>query len=270
MKQERDPATAAFLEDIYARCGAAERLGKDPLAIAKRYPRLADREIAGLICSTLAFGSVDLILRACDEALAPLGPNPAGRLIGMSDAEIVDTWASFKYRFVAPFDMACLFAGTRRILEAHGSLESLFIAGDGGGDTVVDALCEFARSLRAAGAIGGRTIRDNLLPDPARGSACKRLFLFLRWFVRKDAIDPGGWEHVDRARLVVPLDTHMTRICHERLGFLPNPRADLKAALRATECFKLYAPEDPVKYDFALTRPSIDPRLGDEYFGCSP
>ncbi len=108
-----------------------------------------------------------------------------------------------------------------------------------------------------------------MLPDPAKGSACKRLFLFLRWLSRQDSVDPGGWNQVDRARLVVPLDLHMSRVCHERLGFTPNHYANLKNALIATAAFKLYAPDDPVRYDFALTRPGIDPAPGDERFGCA-
>jgi hypothetical protein len=112
--------------------------------------------------------------------------------------------------------------------------------------------------------------------------------------VRKDAIDPGGWTRVDPARLIVPLDTHMFATCRDTLGFLGEPRKgailvpsgkgreietggadaprfsvpDMRAALRVTEAFRLYSPSDPVKYDFALTRPGIDPRPGDERFGC--
>jgi len=119
-------------------------------------------------------------------------------------------------------------------------------------------------------------LRKNLLPDPANGSAAKRLFLFLRWMVRRDEIDPGCWNSVSPSRLIVPMDTHMIRTCTERLGFLPQRKiqrksgvaVNLRDALRVTDAFRLYAPEDPVKYDFALTRPGIDPHPGDERFLC--
>jgi uncharacterized protein (TIGR02757 family) len=263
-----DPAIASFLEEIYAECNRPERLCRDPLAIAKRYPEIADREIAALVCSTLAFGSVDLILRACEGALAPLGPHPAAALLSMGEAELADGWGSFQYRFCFPEDMACLLRGMKRALGEYGSLEDLFLQGDPGGETIVGAVGSFVRSLKALGAEGGRSIRANLLPDPERGSACKRLFLFLRWLVREDSVDPGGWTRVERSRLVTPLDLHMTRVCAERLGFLDSPKADLASALRATAAFRPYAPEDPVKYDFALTRPGIDPAPGDERFAC--
>jgi uncharacterized protein (TIGR02757 family) len=263
-----DPSIAVFLEEVYAACNIGSRLKRDPLAIARRYADKADREIAALVCSTLAFGSVDLIMRACESALAPLGEHPAGELARMGNADLSLAWSEFSYRFCAPKDMIALMRGIKRARESAGSLEALFAAGDGGGPDIVGALGAFASSIKRLGAEGARSMRENLLPDPSRGSACKRLFLFLRWLVREDSVDPGGWKSVDPARLVVPLDLHMTRVCHSRLGFIPSEAANLRNARLATEAFRLYSPDDPVKYDFALTRPGIDPAPGDERFGC--
>jgi uncharacterized protein (TIGR02757 family) len=270
-----DPRIGAFLEDIYSACNIAGRLKRDPLAIVKRYAEVADRELAALVCSTLAFGSVDLIMRACEAALAPLGEHPSAALARMGEAELAESWGLFQYRFCFPEDMKALMRAARRTWDEEGSLEELFLWGDPGGKDIVGATSAFVRALRdrsrARGGPGGagRALRNNLLPDPARGSACKRLFLFLRWLARSDEVDPGGWSRVDPSRLVVPLDLHMLRVCSERLGFISSPTANLRNALRATEAFRLYSPQDPVKYDFALTRPGIDPMPGDERFGCS-
>jgi len=266
----RDPVIAVFLEDIYKVCNVEARLRRDPLAIVKRYAEPADREIAALVCSTLAFGSVDLIMRACETALAPLGLHPAAVLAAMGEADIAATWAGFQYRFCFPKDMIALMASARRALAEEGSLEALFLKGDGGGEDLVGALGAFVRAFKALGRRGaaGSGLRENLLPDPGRGSACKRLFLFLRWLVREDGIDPGGWSRVEPSRLVVPLDLHMLQVCSERLHFIASPTANIKNALAATRAFRLYSPLDPVKYDFALTRPGIDPAPGDERFGC--
>jgi len=290
------PEIAEFLNTIYTSCGRAVRLERDPLAIVKRYDDPADREIAALLCSTLAFGSVDLIMRACEQALAPLGSHPAATIARMSDKDIQGAWSQFQYRFCFPKDIIALMRGARGALSQHGSLQALFVLGDGPERSLPEALSAFVGALRsygegklngaeggprvkmdAAAARGATTaasyaIRPNLLPDPAEGSACKRLFLFLRWMVRRDEVDPGGWDSVSPARLVVPMDTHMAATCAYRLGFLDSRRAKgpvrLKDALQVTAQFALYAPEDPVKYDFALTRPGIDPRPGDEVFGC--
>lgn len=268
----RDPAIADFLGRIYASCGGRERLRRDPLALVVAYPDPADRELAGLVASTLAFGSVDLIMRACASALEPLGPKPRETLLGMGEADLRGAWGGFQYRYCFPKDMIGLMRATRRALLDSGSLEAFFLEGDPGGPDIVAATGSFARRLKALslprGGGKGAGLRGNLLPEPEGGSACKRLFLYLRWMAREDAVDPGGWKGVDPARLVVPMDTHMARVCSERLGFIPRPAADLRAALASTAGFRLYSPEDPVKFDFALTRPGIDPEPGDEGFAC--
>jgi len=273
MTLSRNPETAEFLEDIYGRCNRIERLCRDPLAIVRRLEDPDDREVAGIVCSTLAFGSVDLILRACERALEPLGSRPAARLASMDDKDIERLWAGFQYRFCFPSDIQALFRAVREARGLRGSLQGFFLDGDVEGNSLVDTTSAFIKGLRVLGArTGVRGIRPNLLPDPKDGSACKRFFLFLRWMVRRDGIDPGGWDSVSPARLIVPLDVHMVGTCRERLGFLGPGRAsgspNLRDALSVTGQFALYSPEDPVKYDFALTRPGIDPRPGDEVFGC--
>ena len=91
------------------------------------------------------------------------------------------------------------------------------------------------------------------MPCPEKGSACKRLNLFLRWMVRKDAVDPGGWDDIPRSMLIIPLDTHMFRV-GKTLGLTSRNQAGLMAALDISAGFKQWSPDDPVKYDFALTR----------------
>ena len=187
------PEIAEFLENIHTVCGPALRLERDPLAVVRRYSAPADLEIAALICSTLAFGSVDLILRACDQALAPLGARPAEALLNMGARKIEESWARFQYRFCFPKDMIGLMRGAQGALREHGSLQALFLAGDDPEKPLTEALSSFVTRLRGYSAASTAfSIRPNLLPDPAQGSACKRLFLFLRWMVRQDDVDPGG------------------------------------------------------------------------------
>ena len=290
----REPGIAAYLSSIHRRCNRLSRLDRDPLALVRPYESGEDREVAGFIASTLAFGKVDLILRAVSAALAPLGPNPASGLAAMSEKEIARTWRAFQYRYCFPADIISLLTAIRRARADHGSLEELFVLGDpeleraarGGPSTALEkyrpsrfegtdglvlALSRFSKRITELSKVNGRTLRRGLVPDPADGSACKRLFLFLRWMNRRDAVDLGAWSSVKPSRLVVPIDVHMGRICHEVLGFIPTPTPSLANALRATACFRLYSPKDPAKYDFSLTRLGIDPIPGDvEWMGGKP
>jgi uncharacterized protein (TIGR02757 family) len=96
-----------------------------------------------------------------------------------------------------------------------------------------------------------------LVSDPGKKSACKRLFLYLRWMIRRDAVDPGVWNQ-DSSRLIVPVDTHMLKF-GRILGLTERNQPDLKTALEITEGFRRISPEDPVRYDFSLTRLGIYP-----------
>jgi uncharacterized protein (TIGR02757 family) len=93
-----------------------------------------------------------------------------------------------------------------------------------------------------------------LLPLPSRGSACKRLNLFLRWMVRPDdGIDFGIWKKISPSQLIIPLDTHVARIAR-RIGLTRRTSADWKTALEVTHALRQLDSADPVKYDFAICK----------------
>ncbi|MBD3825023.1 MAG: DUF2400 family protein, partial [Epsilonproteobacteria bacterium] len=75
----------------------------------------------------------------------------------------------------------------------------------------------------------------------------------LRWMVRSDSIDMGLWSNIDRADLIMPLDTHTFNVAH-RLGLLKRKSYDLQAAIELSEKLKEFDATDPLKYDFALYR----------------
>jgi len=244
------PQDAAVLEALYAEWNRRELVHPDPLEFVHRYADPRDREVVGLLAASLAYGRVAQILRNVETVLAALGPSPAASVAGRDRPRLRAALRGFRHRFTTGADVFALLDGAGRLIERCGSLEQAFLAGMGSGDdTVVPALGRFAEGLCGpSGRPGG-----NLLPEPGKGSACKRLHLFLRWMVRRDEVDPGVWTAVSPALLVVPLDVHMHRIAAS-LGATARRQADLRTALEATEWFNRLSPGDPVKYDFALTR----------------
>lgn len=244
---------ARTLLRLYARYNRREYVHPDPLEFLYRYDDVRDREVAGMVASSLAYGRVEQILRSVAKVLDRMTERPARFLERASASRLRRTFAAFRHRFTTGEEMARLLYGVKRVIKRYGSLEACFAAGmDDTDDTVHPALAAFVDEL-SAGA-GGRP--ESLLPDPGKGSACKRLHLFLRWMVRRDAVDPGGWEGVPPSKLVVPLDTHMFKMCRA-LGFTRRRRADARTALEVTAHFREFAPEDPVRYDFVLTRLGI-------------
>lgn len=241
------------LEALYDKYNHREYVHPDPLEFLYDYPSQDDREIVALLASTLAYGRVALILRSVSEVLERIKPSPCAFVREASEKTLLSTFTGFKHRFTTGEQLGGLLVGVKHVLGRHGSLNSCFLAGlDQGEETIVSALSRFTAELGAASPCSC----DFMLPDPGRKSACKRLNLFLRWMVRKDRVDPGGWEGVPPSKLVVPLDTHMYRT-GLALGFSARKSADLRAALEITEGFRGIAPGDPVRYDFALTRLGI-------------
>jgi uncharacterized protein (TIGR02757 family) len=238
--------------ELYATYNRREFVHPDPLEFLYDYPDLRDREIVALLSSSLAYGNVRQILKSVSGVLQRMG-DPYLYVSESSRKSLVQTFRDFKHRFTTGLDLAALLYAMKVALAHYGSLQTCFLHGlTDEHETVVPALSAFVGELSAG--IDGRP--RSLLPSPQAGSACKRLHLFLRWMVRQDDVDPGGWDTVPRSKLVVPLDVHMHRISL-RLGLTRRKQADLAAALEITAAFRKIEPEDPVRYDFCLTRLGI-------------
>lgn len=230
----------------------------DPIHIVRRYGAPEDREIVGFCAAGLAFGRVASVLSSIEALLAVLGPRPAAFVRAFDPARHAVRLEPLGHRWIRGRDLAALLLILQRMLRESGSIERFFIQGDDpAAPDIAPALDAFstralATDLRPVyGPTPARPGVGYFFPRPSAGSACKRLNLFLRWMVRKDAIDLGVWTSVAPSRLVVPLDTHVIRLGRcLRLTRYASPgwkmAADITASLRAID------PVDPIRYDFSL------------------
>src|SRR5512140_724547 len=252
------PLLAERLEAL-RRDWSARRLDSDPLAFAHRYTEPGDREVAAFLAAPLAFGRVASIQASVEKILSALGPRPAEFLEGW-DERPIPSLRPFVHRWVKGTDVEDFLRRIRGARRDFGSLGAMFAAGDAGGDDFVAPLSSFLRNLRALSPrekVVSRGVKF-LLPSPSSGSACKRHHLFLRWMVRTEGFDLGLWTggRFTPARLLLPMDTHVHRIANY-LGLTRRPTADLAAAREATGWLRVLNPEDPVAYDWALSRLGI-------------
>lgn len=240
------------LDAVYARYNRPEFIHPDPLAPVLRFTDPRDQEVVALLAASLAFGNVKSILVSIDRILQ-WAPSPYLDLLNTEDARIEHALRHFRHRYVDGQETADLLIGMRHLLHQHGGLGTAFAAGlRPDHETIVPALCTWVDALRPAGSPS----RAYLLSDPRRGSTCKRLFMYLRWMVRQDAVDLGLWKDIPASLLVIPLDTHMFRMA-QGLRLTKRKTPALPAALEVTAKFRKICPEDPVRYDFALTRLGI-------------
>lgn len=246
------------LQALYDRYNRPEYIDPDPLAFLYRYPDYKDREVVGFISASLAYGRVEMIMKTVRFILDSIGSDPARSLMEVSETELMVRFKGFKYRFAKDRDLVDLLSGIGSVLNQFGSLENCFMDGQDHNDGTVISGLQFL-----SGQIRGRKKLDHLLADPNKTSACKRSHLFLRWMIRKDDVDPGCWTRVPPSKLIVPLDRHMHH-SGTLLGFTRRKSADLKTALEITEGFRKICADDPVKFDFCLTRFGIRRELSME------
>lgn len=249
----------AYLDRLYA----TYDLSYIPTSAAQfphRYHRPEDIEVVGFIASCFAYGRVEGFTPPIDTLLAVLGDHPYGSLLAFDFRRDGERLRTFSYRFNAARDAICLLWFLRQTLERYGSLRACYLAGyrDRDEDTrpALTAFVTTVLQLDPRPVYGKGHLSPGmqyLLPSPARGGACKRLHLFLRWMVRRDHIDFGLWPELPPAKLIIPLDTHVAQVSRRlRLTRMKSP--GLAMALEITENLKRFDPADPVKYDFALCR----------------
>ena len=215
----------------------------DPIIVAKRYN---DANIA-LICALFSYGNVTQIVKFLDSL--------DFSLLQKSDEEIAKALQNHYYRFQKSEDIIALFIALKR-LNAVTTLEDVFVESYAPKRSVIDGLNAVIirlRELYPHNSRGYTFLLGNVTRKRKGAGALKRWMMFLRWVVRKDNIDMGLWSGVDKADLIIPLDTHTFNV-GLRLGLLKRKTYDLEAAFELTKTLKGFDAEDPLKYDFALYR----------------
>jgi uncharacterized protein (TIGR02757 family) len=230
----------------------------DPIQIVRRYEHDDDKEIVGFCAASLAFGRVASVLQSIGRLVAIMGPRPAEYVRMFEPARDAVAFRGLVHRWTRERDIVALLWVLRQMLERSGSIEGFFLEGyDASSPDLASALDSFsdramALDLRAAyGRVPKRPGVAYFFPRPSKGSACKRLNLFLRWMIRHDALDLGVWTRVPPSKLVVPLDTHVIRVgrCLQ-LTRLQSP--GWKMASDITASLARIDGEDPTRYDFSI------------------
>ncbi len=251
-----DPAAmAGLLESAYTRWHRPEEIQRDPLRFPRRYPAVPDQEAAGFIAAAFAFGRVAAFLPVLEALFARLGPTPAAFLAALDPDGARMAAEGLGHRFARPHHVAGLLLGTGAVLRQDGTLRGPVVRASRDGRGVTAGLRDLAVAVRAG---SGPLDPGFLVPLEGRTGPLKRLHLFLRWMVRNDGIDLGAWPEIPAAALVFPMDVHVSRIAR-LLGLIPDRTSgpSLGDALALTTALRAFDPDDPVRFDFALSHLGI-------------
>ena len=251
------PHLKGTLDRLYANFNYADSAA-DPIQIVRRYERPDDREVVGFVAAALAFGRVTSVMHSIERLLAIAGDRPAAYVRTFDPRRARGAFATLVHRWTGGADFVALLWLVKQMIDRSGSIEGFFVdAYDPSAADVseaLDSLSTRALALDIDAAYGRGRWRPAVhyfFPRPSAGSACKRLNLFLRWMVRKDALDLGVWSRVAPAKLIVPLDTHVIRV-GRCLGLTRYTSPGWPMARDVTATLRRLDPDDPVKYDYAL------------------
>lgn len=241
----------SWLDDLSDRYNQPSFIEEDPIGIPHRFSKQQDIEIAGFIVAMLAWGRRQTIIAKAEEFLELMGNEPHRFIIGHQEADR-QVFLDFKHRTFQPTDALYFLEFLQHHYLQHNSLEQAFTGGRplSDSDTGI-ALRRFHDYFFSLPWAPERTRKH--VATPARGSSCKRLNMFLRWMVRRDdkGVDFGLWSEIHPRQLLMPLDVHVGRVAR-RLGLLERKASDWKAVIELTETIRMFEPDDPVRYDFAL------------------
>ena len=253
------------VESVYRRHGVGS-LESDPLQFPRRFRNRGDQELAAFFAASLSYCNARAVCSSLERVFAWIGPHPAHFVREFEPGREAARLGDFRHRWSSATDLVGLAVILRGILDNHGTVEGLFQRGlvsRSGGK--VDLAASIGKFRNAAMAYDRAPARDRdapgpglryFFPDPGT-SAAKRTAMFLRWMVRpNDGLDLGLWDCLQPRDLVAPLDTH-TFLIARRLQLTRRKTPAWQAALDLTRGLRRLAPEDPTKYDFALSRLGI-------------
>ncbi len=245
------PAVRELLEAKYQQFNRPDFITPDPVSIPHRFTKRQDIEIAGFFAAILAWGQRKTIINKCLELMELMSGTPYDFVRNHSASDL-KSLMTFKHRTFNDTDLLYFIHFLQEHYQHYESLEDAFLpSGYAMNPTVEAGLIHFHNYFCDSPYFPLRTRKH--IATPARKSTCKRLNMFLRWMVRKDAcgVDFGLWTRLSPAQLVCPCDVHVERVARH-LGLIKRPVSDWSMALELTEVLRTLDPQDPVKYDFAL------------------
>ncbi len=232
------------------------KISPDPLQFLHLFDDEKDIEAIGFIASVFAYGNVNQIIKTIDKILVAAENKPYDFIINFDRGNSAAKLTGIKHRFYSEDDIVSFFAALNSTYKQYDLLKNLFLKYYNPEEkNLKETINKFSSRLIKEVVIHKSGIASHgvkfMFPLPSIGSACKRMNLFLRWMIRKDELDFGLWNEIPTDKLVIPVDTHIARVCKElKLTSLKN--VSWKMAEEITDNLKKYDAEDPVKYDFAI------------------
>ena len=237
-----------FLDTKVEQYNNPKFIESDPIQIPHLFSKKEDIEISAFLTATIAWGKRQMIINNSNRMMEIMDNSPFDFVINHSESDLENT-ASFVHRTFNGIDFSFFVKSLQNIYQHHEGLEgmfSLFPKDENNKQTIHNFKKVFFEIEHEK-----RTTKH--VSDPMKGSASKRINMFLRWMIRNDnaGVDFGLWKKIPTSKLSCPLDVHSGNVAR-KLGLLTRKQNDWKALEELDTSLRKMDANDPTKYDFAL------------------
>lgn len=275
----------SFLDEQVERYNQPDFIELDPISIPHLFSQKQDIEIMGFFAAILAWGQRKTILNKSKELIERMDGAPYDFIKNHQEEDLKQV-LGFKHRTFNDTDLLYFINFLTHHYQQYNSLEDAFLPKKASSEfredfiefqtqpssnedieysssscylhelsqpesNIESSLNHFRSYFMSLESFPSRTKKH--ISSPLQKSTCKRLNMFLRWMVRDDdkGVDFGIWKRIQMSALICPCDVHVERVARN-LNLIQRKQRDWKMAMELTENLRLFNPEDPVSYDFAL------------------
>ncbi len=244
-----------LLEELHDRFNQSSFVEADPISIPHRYSSREDREVAGFMAATIAWGNRKAIVKSAHRMMEYMDDAPHDFVLNASEQDL-QRLGSYVHRTFNGLDFRDFVMCLRGIYNRKGGIGNFFEQHYAANQSIPLALADFRREFFAA---EHQPRCEKHLSSIDKGAACKRTNMFIRWMVRQDnrGVDFGEWTKIPMSAIYIPLDVHSGNVARA-LGLLTRKQSDWRATAELTSRLKEFDENDPVKYDFALFGAGIE------------
>jgi uncharacterized protein (TIGR02757 family) len=237
-----------FLNEKVLQYNHPDFIEHDPIQIPHLYEEKEDIEISGFLAATIAWGNRKTIVKNARRMMNLMGNSPYDFVLNHREEQL-ERIHGFVHRTFNSIDFIYFIRALRQVYLEKNGLEGIFLQHQT--DSSLQPAIHHLKKEFFSLPHPARTRKH--LPDPLKGSAAKRINMFLRWMVRSDraGVDFGIWRELSPSKLSCPLDIHTGNIAR-KLEMIGRKQNDSLAVEELDSALRSMDPEDPVKYDFAL------------------
>jgi uncharacterized protein (TIGR02757 family) len=243
------------LEALYKKYTKPEYLVTDPIQFAYRYKRKEDIEIVAFISALFSYGNVPSITKHLENLFQLFTNNPSDFFQKPKGLEQIKTKIPY-YRFQTQKDIFEFLCILKLLWKENNTLEQFFLSNEKGNHRILTFQNTFWKFYKNIFHTKPDRGLEFLIGKPNLLSTNKRYWMFLRWMVRSEFPDLGIYKQIEPKDLYYPLDVHIQKMS-KILNTDSRKTNDFKKVEQITQSFEKLYPQDPVKYDFPLSRLGI-------------